>query len=75
MLPAAAGIGLKPVHYQALLDDAGPPSFVEIHAENYMGAGGAAHAWLTKVRERLPLSVHGVGLSLGGASAPSRGTQ
>jgi uncharacterized protein (UPF0276 family) len=65
-LPTAAGIGLKPVHYQALLDDADPPGFVEVHAENYMGAGGAAHAWLTKVHERLPLSVHGVGLSIGG---------
>lgn len=67
-LPAAAGIGLKPVHYQALLGATEAPAFVEVHAENYMGAGGAPHAWLTRVRDRLPLSVHGVGLSIGGAA-------
>ncbi len=65
-LPLRAGVGLKPAHYQSLLDDADPPGFVEVHAENYMGAGGAPHAWLTRIRERLPLSLHGVGLSIGG---------
>lgn len=65
-LPLRAGVGLKPAHYQSLLDDADPPGFVEVHAENYMGAGGAPHAWLARIRERLPLSLHGVGLSIGG---------
>jgi uncharacterized protein (UPF0276 family) len=52
-----------------LLDDPRAPAFVEIHAENYMGAGGAPHAWLGRVRERMALSVHGVGLSIGGDTA------
>ena len=39
----------------------------EVHAENYMGAGGQPHRFLEWVRERYPLSVHGVGLSIGGA--------
>jgi len=67
-LPAQAGIGLKAVHVEQLLADAQRPDFVEIHAENYLGAGGAPHAWLTRVRERCALSVHGVGLSIGAES-------
>jgi len=47
-----------------------PPGFVEVHAENYMGAGGVPHAQLTALRERLPLSLHGVGLSLGSEAPP-----
>jgi uncharacterized protein (UPF0276 family) len=50
--------------------DANPPAFIEVHAENYMGAGGLPHAQLHVLHERLPISVHGVGLSLGAASAP-----
>lgn len=69
-LPARAGIGFKPRHLAALLDDPAPPAFVEVHAENYMGAGGAPHAWLAAVRERMPLSLHGVGLSIGGEAPP-----
>lgn len=66
-IPAnAAGIGIKPQHYKDLLRDAGPIAFVEVHAENFMGAGGPPHRWLTAIRERFPLSVHGVGLSIGG---------
>lgn len=64
-LPLRAGVGLKPQHYGELLTDDAPPAFVEVHAENYMGAGGAPHAWLTRIRDRLPLSLHGVGLSIG----------
>ena len=67
-LPAQAGVGLKAVHVEQLLSDARRPAFVEIHAENYLGAGGAPHAWLTRVREHCGLSVHGVGLSIGAAS-------
>jgi hypothetical protein len=51
------------------LADAEAPAFIEVHAENYMGAGGAPHAWLTRVRERKPLSIHGVGLSIGADAA------
>lgn len=67
-LPVAAGVGLKARHYQAFLDDPAAPAFFEVHAENFMGAGGAPHAWLTRLREASALSLHGVGLSLGGES-------
>lgn len=65
-LPAQAGIGFKPQHFQALMADAAPPAFVEVHAENYFGDGGLPHRQLSAVGERLPLSAHGVGLSIGG---------
>ena len=65
-LPMQAGIGFKPAHFDALIGDPQPPGFIEVHAENYLGAGGPPHAQLSALRERLPLSVHGVGLSLGG---------
>ncbi|HEV8695054.1 MAG TPA: DUF692 domain-containing protein, partial [Lysobacter sp.] len=64
-LPVQAGVGLKATHVEQLLADAQRPAFVEVHAENYLGAGGAPHAWLTRVREQCALSVHGVGLSIG----------
>ncbi|RAI40254.1 DUF692 domain-containing protein [Rhodoplanes roseus] len=65
-LPADAGVGFKPQHRDALLADDAPIGFVEIHAENYMGAGGPPHAMLSALRERYALSIHGVGLSIGG---------
>lgn len=68
-LPARAGAGFKPQHLEAWLDDADAPAFAEVHAENYMGQGGAPHRWLRLLRERGPVSVHGVGLSIG-AQAP-----
>jgi len=64
-LPKAAGIGLKPDHVDALLAARPSLAFLEVHAENYMSDGGAPHRWLTQLREIYPLSVHGVGLSLG----------
>lgn len=69
-LPARAGVGFKPRHFDELQADFAPPGFVEVHAENYMGAGGVPHAQLTALRERLPLSLHGVGLSLGSEAPP-----
>jgi uncharacterized protein (UPF0276 family) len=68
-LPASAGVGFKPEHAGAILAAAQPIGFFEIHAENYMGAGGPPHAQLTALRERYALSVHGVGLSIG-STAP-----
>ncbi|MBL8587920.1 MAG: DUF692 domain-containing protein [Methylobacteriaceae bacterium] len=65
-LPARAGIGLKLEHARALLDEAPDLGFLEVHAENFMGAGGPPHAFLTALRARYPLSLHGVGLSIGG---------
>ena len=66
-IPPRAGVGLKPEHYRDILDGAPDIGWFEIHAENYMGEGGPPHAYLTAVRERYPLSLHGVGLSIGGA--------
>ena len=71
-LPATAGVGFKPQHYADILAGEQPIGFVEIHAENYMGAGGPPHAQLAALRERYALSVHGVGLSIGGAAPLDR---
>ncbi len=65
-LPARGGIGLKPQHVAGLLEGLPDIGFIEIHAENYMGAGGPPHVHLTRLRARYPLSIHGVGLSIGG---------
>jgi uncharacterized protein (UPF0276 family) len=66
-VPARAGAGLKPQHYEDILGQAPDIGWFEAHPENYMGAGGAPHHYLERVRERYPLSLHGVGLSIGGA--------
>ena len=66
-IPARAGVGLKPEHYGAILAADPDIGWFEIHAENYMGAGGPPHRYLTAIRERYPLSLHGVGLSIGAA--------
>jgi len=65
-LPPAPGVGYKPQHYGAILNDPAPVGWLEIHAENYMGAGGRPLAQLRHLSERFPISVHGVGLSIGG---------
>jgi uncharacterized protein (UPF0276 family) len=64
-LPAHAGVGFKLEHFRDILAAAQPIGFFEVHAENYMGAGGPPHAQLGALRERYALSVHGVGLSIG----------
>jgi uncharacterized protein len=64
-LPACTGVGFKPVHFSDILASPQPVGFFEVHAENYMGAGGPPHAQLGALRERYALSVHGVGLSIG----------
>lgn len=64
-IPARAGVGLKPDHYQDILHGLPDLGWFEVHAENYMEAGGPPHHYLTALRERYPLSVHGVGLSIG----------
>lgn len=65
MRAPAVGIGLRAPHYRELLERAPPLDFLEIHAENFFGEGGAALAWLGRLRSRYALSIHGVGLSLG----------
>ena len=65
-LPAGVGLGLKPQHFHEILDSLPPVAFFEIHAENYMVAGGPFHHFLGQIRQHYPLSLHGVGLSIGG---------
>lgn len=69
--PFTAGVGLKPAHYRAILAQKPAVGFFEIHAENYMGAGGPPHRYLSAIREHYPLSLHGVGLSIGASHALS----
>lgn len=71
-LPLACGIGLKPQHVNELVQQPADIGFVEIHAENYLVAGGPFHRHLTQIREYYALSVHGVSMSIGGAHAPAR---
>ncbi|WP_254227920.1 MNIO family bufferin maturase [Burkholderia gladioli] len=61
-----AGTSLKSQHIAEILDETLHDAFFEVHAENYMGAGGPPHRWLTAVRERHALSLHGVCMSIGG---------
>ena len=67
-LPARSGLGLKPEHFRTILDTTPDLGFFEIHAENYMVDGGPFHHHLSQIRSRYPLSIHGVGLSIGGES-------
>lgn len=69
-LPPGAGVCLKPEHYAAIIETPDLPAFFEIHAENYLCAGGPAHRYLEKIRSNSRLSIHGVGLSLGGTRRP-----
>ena len=71
-IPPRSGIGLKGEHYRNILETKPDLGFFEIHAENYMGEGGLPHASLAAIREIYPLSLHGVGLSIGGAKALDR---
>lgn len=74
-LPPLPGIGLKPEHYAQVLQPVSAsisklttaPAWLEVHPQNYFGAGGPPHRWLTAVAEAYPLSFHSVGLSLGSA--------
>ncbi|HEX2658737.1 MAG TPA: DUF692 domain-containing protein [Polyangia bacterium] len=59
------GIGLRPPHYQAVLADRPAIDWVEIISENFLVAGGNPRAVLRRVRERMPVVMHGVSLSLG----------
>lgn len=61
-----AGLGLKSEHWHTVLATLPDIGFFEVHAENYMVAGGPFHHYLGLIREQYPLSLHGVGLSIGG---------
>ncbi len=71
-LPCRAGLGLKNEHFMEVLETSPDIGFFEVHAENYMVAGGPFHHYLGLIREQYPLSLHGVGLSIGGESPLNR---
>jgi uncharacterized protein (UPF0276 family) len=66
-VPASAGIGLRSLHYQQVIDTKPDIAWLEVHSENFFADGGMAMFVLEKVQENYPLSLHGVGLSLGSA--------
>ena len=66
-MPARAGIGLRAQHHLQVLSESPAVAWFEAHTENYFADGGAHVEALTRIRERHPLSLHGVGLSLGSA--------
>jgi len=64
-LPCTAGLGFKPQHFEAIRASRPAIGFFEVHAENYMGAGGPPLRRLEALRADHALSIHGVGLSIG----------
>jgi hypothetical protein len=63
--PPRAGIGLRAEHHAAFAEARPAAGFVEVHSENYFGRGGAMLRFLEQARRDVPLSLHGVGLSIG----------
>lgn len=70
-IPPASGIGLRAEHFDAMLERRPPLGFLEVHSENYFGAGGRPLTVLDALARDYPLSLHGVGLSLGSTDALS----
>jgi uncharacterized protein (UPF0276 family) len=64
-LLSGVGLGLKPEHFQQVLATRPALGFFEVHAENYMVAGGPFLHYLDRIRADYPISMHGVGLSIG----------
>ncbi len=71
-IPARAGIGLRAPHHEALLAVRPDVGWLEVHSENYFADGGAQLEYLERARALYPLSVHGVGLSLGSTDTLDR---
>lgn len=67
--PLGFGLGLRPNHYDAILADGPGVDWFEALTENYLVPGGKPLHYLTRVRERYPLVMHGVSMSIG-SSAP-----
>jgi uncharacterized protein (UPF0276 family) len=77
-IPARAGIGLRAPHFQAVLEQLPDVGWFEAHSENYFGLGESAEVggsplyYLQRIREHYPISLHGVGLSLGSVDPLNR---
>ncbi len=64
-IPALVGVGLRAPHYREILANQPNIGWFEAHSENYFGEGGQPLAMLESIRSNYPISLHGVGLSLG----------
>ncbi len=70
-IPARAGIGLRAPHFEAVLQQLPDVGWLEVHSENYFAQGTSARVggkplhYLEQIRSHYPVSLHGVGLSLG----------
>ena len=71
-IPSRAGIGLRAPHYRDVLERLPRIAWLEVHSENYFGAGGRPLHYLERIRAHYPISLHGVGLSLGSTDALDR---
>ena len=71
-IPACAGVGLRSQHHRDALDSLAKVAWLEVHSENYFGQGGAPLRYLEAIRANYPISLHGVGLSLGSVDALDR---
>jgi uncharacterized protein (UPF0276 family) len=71
-IPACAGIGLRTPHYKEILETFPRTGWFEVHSENYFGAGGQPLWYLEQIRSHYPISLHGVGLSLGSTDPLNR---
>lgn len=67
LVRSSIGVGLRYPHYQQVLEDNPPIDWFEVHSENFLYSGSPARGLLRQVREHYPISLHGVGLSLGSA--------
>ena len=70
-----AGVGLRAPHYRTFLETTPAVDWLEVHSENFFGDGGFDLHVLDHVRQRYPVSLHGVGLSLGSASMACTGSK
>ncbi len=64
----SVGVGLRHPHHQYVLENKPKVSWLEVHSENFFAKGGPALNFIKKIRQNYPLSLHGVGLSLGSAT-------
>ena len=71
-IPVRAGIGLRAEHYREVVETLPPVGWIEVHSENYFGNGGAPLEYLESARQHYPVSLHGVGLSLGSSDELNR---
>lgn len=70
--PASAGVGLRPAHFEQVLQTRPRVPWLEVHSENFFCGGGEMWHVLDSVRQDYPISLHGVGLSLGSAQPLNR---